>query len=111
MQDLISTDPTYRKHELDHADYAAPSRQHELDHTDHIDQESIGSERSRSFSGNRSYRSSVISQIIVKPLGPKVLSATVFIILRKRSLTKPGWDFQETKKFRSRDTELVKEKN
>ena len=24
-----------RKHELDHADYTAPTRQHELDHTDH----------------------------------------------------------------------------
>ena len=26
-----------RKHELDHADYTAPSRQHDLDHTDHTD--------------------------------------------------------------------------
>ena len=26
-----------RKHVLDYADYAAPTRQHEVDHTDHTD--------------------------------------------------------------------------
>ena len=34
-------------------------RKHEPDHTDHTDQESICPERSRSSSGNKSYRSSV----------------------------------------------------
>ena len=45
-----------RKCDLDDADYEAPTRKHELDHTDHTDQESICPERSRSSSGNRSYR-------------------------------------------------------
>ena len=51
-----------REHALDYAKHTAPTRQHELehtDHTDHTDQEYICPERSRSYSGNRSYRSSV----------------------------------------------------
>ena len=48
-----------RKYVPDHADYTAPTRQRELDHTDHTDEGYICPERSRSSSGNRSYRSSV----------------------------------------------------
>ena len=58
VQDRHSTDPTQEV--LDHADCTASTRQHELDHTDHTDhtdQESICPERSRSWSGHRSYRS------------------------------------------------------
>ena len=46
VQDLYSTDPT-RKHPLDHADCAAPTRQHELDLKDHTDHDYSCPERSR----------------------------------------------------------------
>ena len=41
-----------RQHEADHTDHTEHT-----DHTDHTDQESICPEKSRSSSGNRSYRS------------------------------------------------------
>ena len=60
---VCSTHPTQeRRSTVGHAGYTAPTRQHELDHTDHTDhtdQAHICPERSRSWPGIRSYRSSV----------------------------------------------------
>ena len=61
-QDLYRVQIQPTNQVLDHADHTAPTRQHdELDRTDHTDHTYNGSicpERSRSSSGNRSYRSS-----------------------------------------------------